>query len=77
MNRSPFLFRDFVRAKKYLIEALVEGDETYAMLTGETGTGKTALLRDLRSQIDRGRTRVFYFSSAKKARRLRPHQSDR
>jgi type II secretory pathway predicted ATPase ExeA len=66
MNRSPFLFRDFVRAKKYLIEALVEGDETYAMLTGETGTGKTALLRDLRSQIDRGRTRVFYFSSAKK-----------
>jgi Cdc6-like AAA superfamily ATPase len=45
MNRSPFLFRDFVRARKYLIEALVEGDETYAMLTGETGTGKTALLR--------------------------------
>lgn len=66
MNRSPFPFRDFVSAKSRLIEALVEDDETYAMLTGETGTGKTALLSELRSQLDRGRHRVFYFASAKK-----------
>jgi type II secretory pathway predicted ATPase ExeA len=36
------------------------------MLTGGTGTGKTALLRELRSQLDRGRHRVLYFSAAKK-----------
>ena len=51
MNRSTFPFRDFVRAKQSLVEAFVDGGETYAMLTGETGTGKTALLRELRSQL--------------------------
>jgi hypothetical protein len=66
MNRSPFPFRDFVRAKDNLVAALVEDGETYAMLTGETGTGKTALLRELRAQLDRGRHRVLYFSAAKK-----------
>ena len=66
MNRSPFPFRDFVRAKDNLTAALVDGGETYAMLTGETGTGKTALLRELRGQLDRGRHRVLYFSAAKK-----------
>ena len=66
MNRSPFPFRDFVRAKQSLVEAFVDGGETYAMLTGETGTGKTALLRELRSQLDRGRHRVLYFSAARK-----------
>lgn len=66
MNRSPFPFRDFVRVKQSLVEAFIDGGETYAMLTGETGTGKTALLRELRSQLDRGRHRVLYFSAAKK-----------
>lgn len=66
MNRSPFPFRDFVRARDNLVAALVDGGETYAMLTGETGTGKTALLRELRGQLDRGRHRVLYFSAAKK-----------
>lgn len=66
MNRSPFPFRDFVRAKQNLVEALVDGGETYAMLTGETGTGKTALLRELRGHLDRARHRVLYFSAAKK-----------
>lgn len=66
MNRSPFPFRDFIRAKDNLAAALVDGGETYAMLTGETGTGKTALLRELRGQLDRGRHRVLYFSAAKK-----------
>jgi type II secretory pathway predicted ATPase ExeA len=66
MNRSPFPFRDFVRAKDNLVRALVDGGETYAMLTGETGTGKTALLRELRGQLDRTRHRVLYFSAARK-----------
>jgi type II secretory pathway predicted ATPase ExeA len=66
MNRSPFPFRDFVRTKDNLVRALVDGAETYAMLTGETGTGKTALLRELRGQLDRTRHRVLYFSAARK-----------
>lgn len=66
MNRSPYPFSDFVRAKDNLAHALVEIDETYAMLTGETGSGKTALLRELRSQLDRTRHRVLYFSEARK-----------
>ena len=66
MNRSPYPFSDFVRAKDNLAHALIEIDETYAMLTGETGSGKTALLRELRSQLDRTRHRVLYFSEARK-----------
>ena len=66
MNREPYPFSDFVRAKKNLAHALIELGETYAMLTGETGTGKTALLRELRSQLDRTRHRVLYFSEARK-----------
>jgi type II secretory pathway predicted ATPase ExeA len=66
MNRSPFPFADFVRARDHLTHALVELGETYAMLTGDTGTGKTALLRELRGQLDRTRHRVIYFSEAKK-----------
>jgi general secretion pathway protein A len=66
MNRSPYPFSDFVRARDNLLHAIVELDETYAMLTGETGTGKTALLRELRSRLDRTRHRVLYFSEARK-----------
>lgn len=66
MNRSPYPFRDFTRAKESLARALLDPDETFAMLTGETGTGKTALLRELRSQLDRTRHRVLYFSEARK-----------
>ena len=66
MNRAPFPFADFVRARTNLVEALAETGETYAMLTGDTGTGKTALLRGLRGQLDRSRQRVVYFAEAKK-----------
>jgi len=66
MNQSPYPFHDFTRAKDNLFEALVESGETYAMLTGDTGTGKTALLRELRTKLDRARYRVLYFSEAKK-----------
>jgi type II secretory pathway predicted ATPase ExeA len=66
MNRSPYPFRDFVRAKDNLVHALVELGETYAMLTGDTGTGKTALLRELRGHLDRTRHKMLYFSEARK-----------
>jgi type II secretory pathway predicted ATPase ExeA len=66
MNPTPYPFRDFVRAKDALHQALLERGESFVMLSGETGTGKTALLRELRSELDRARYRVVYFSEAKK-----------
>jgi type II secretory pathway predicted ATPase ExeA len=66
MNRSPFPFRDFVRVKQGLKTALSEHYECYALLIGDTGTGKTALLRELRAELDRARFRVLYFAQARK-----------
>ncbi len=66
MNRTPYPFRDFLRAKANLLRALVEHEEPFALLTGDTGTGKTALLRQLRGELDRARHRVLYFSEARK-----------
>lgn len=65
MRREPFTFEDFERAKRNLHEALSQ-DEPYALLTGETGSGKTALLRQLRQEIDRTRYRVVYFAEAQR-----------
>ena len=47
------------------------------MLTGETGTGKTALLSELRGQLDRTRHRVLYFAESRKLGRRRPGQGHR
>jgi type II secretory pathway predicted ATPase ExeA len=66
MNPAPFPFADFLRAKQRLHRALFEHHEPFALLTGETGTGKTALLRELRAEIDRTRYRVVYFAQARK-----------
>jgi len=66
VNPQPYPFQDFIRAKRSLLDAVLEQREPFALLTGETGTGKTALLRDVRGQLDRARHRVLYFSEARK-----------
>ena len=66
MNPQPYPFQDFIRAKHHLLDAMLEHFEPFALLTGETGTGKTALLRELRAEIDRTRYRVLYFAQARK-----------
>ena len=66
MNPTPYPFHDFLRAKHQLQRALLEHHEPFALLTGDTGTGKTALLRELRADIDRARYRVVYFAQARK-----------
>jgi type II secretory pathway predicted ATPase ExeA len=66
MNKTSFHFRDFLRAKQNVLQALIDQDESYVLLTGDTGTGKTALLRELRNEVDRARFRVLYFSEARK-----------
>ena len=69
IQHTSFSFRDFERAKETLRAAVCEEHQSYALLTGDTGTGKTALLRGLRAELDRTRFRVLYFSQA---RRLGP-----
>jgi len=66
MNRAPYPFQDFVRAKHRLLSALVEHHEPFTLLSGDTGTGKTALLRELRGELERARHRVLYFAEAQK-----------
>ena len=66
MNRTAFPYRDFVRVKDIVRTALCEQQEPYVLVTGETGTGKTMLLRELRADLDRARYRVFYFAGAQK-----------
>jgi len=66
MNPQPFPFEDFQRTKTTLRTALTEHAEPFALLTGDTGSGKTALLRELRQELDRARYRVLYFSEARK-----------
>jgi MSHA biogenesis protein MshM len=62
----PFAFRDFERAKDVLRAAVCDHHESYVLLTGDTGTGKTALLRQLRGEIDRARFRILYFSQSRR-----------
>jgi MSHA biogenesis protein MshM len=66
LNPKPFPYRDFVRVHDALQTALLKAEEPYVLLTGETGTGKTALLRQLRQELDRARFRVCYFAEAKR-----------
>ena len=65
-STSPFLFQDFVRVKDTLHAALRDDDDSYLLLTGDTGTGKTTLLASLRSELDRGKYRILYFSEARR-----------
>ncbi len=64
MNSTPYPFQDFLRAKHQLQHALLEHHEPFALLSGDTGTGKTALLRVLCADIDRSRQRLIYFAQA-------------
>ena len=66
MNPQPFPFEDFRRAKTTLRTALTEHAEPFTLLAGDTGSGKTALLRELRGELDRARYRVLYFAEARK-----------
>lgn len=66
MNKAPFPYRDFVRVRSVINTAILDQRETFVMLVGNTGTGKTALMRDLKADLDRPRFRTFYFSGAKR-----------
>jgi len=60
-KKEPFLFDDFKAALAELKTA-IESGERYLLLTGESGTGKTTLIRTLSGELDRCRYRPFYFN---------------
>lgn len=66
MNALPFPYRDFVRVRDAVLAVLQQAQDPYILITGETGTGKTELLRELRASIDRTRSRVAYFPEAQR-----------
>lgn len=63
MNK-PYPYRDFVRVHQVVEAAILENNDPYVLLYGETGTGKTALLRQLKQSLDRSRFKICYFSEA-------------
>lgn len=58
---DPFRYTDFHLALTALHAAFNQAP-SYALLLGESGTGKTSLLRTLRAELDPTRFRVLYLS---------------
>lgn len=63
-TREPFPYADYVKARRSLETALATSC-FYALLTGSSGMGKTSLLREITSRLDRHRYHVVYLSSSK------------
>jgi type II secretory pathway predicted ATPase ExeA len=61
-RESPFPYRDYVAASNALLAAIRKGP-FYALVTGETGTGKTTLPREISQKLDRG-YKILYLSSS-------------
>ena len=62
-NQAPFPYADYVDARKTL-KAALKGPCFYALLTGASGMGKTALLRDITESLDKHRFNIIYLTSA-------------
>lgn len=58
---EPFPYQDFQQAFQSLQNAL-ERDAAYLLLLGDSGTGKTTLLRSLEKSLDRNRFQILYLS---------------
>lgn len=54
----PFRYSDYKKAQDALCRSLKTSG--YALLLGESGTGKTTLLRDLETNLDKSRYSVLY-----------------
>lgn len=57
--QDPFRYTDFKLALTALHDAFNQGP-VYALLLGDSGTGKTSLLRTLQAELDPTRFRVLY-----------------
>ena len=67
MTRTqPYPFSDFQRALENLERATDDPGETYVLLTGPTGVGKTRTLDALQERRDRCRDRILYFPKSQR-----------
>lgn len=62
-NAKPYPFDDFLAAANVILEA-IRSSVRYALLTGESGAGKSSLLDYVRQQLDRCLFNVIYFTQA-------------
>lgn len=58
-NQQPFMYGDFKQAFSKLKSAVMQ-KAPYVLLLGDSGLGKTTLLRLLASQLDRSRFNILY-----------------
>ena len=63
---QPYLFNDFQRALENLERATDDPEDTYLLLTGPTGVGKTQILGALQERRDRCRDRILYFPKSQR-----------
>ena len=61
-NLAPFPYQDYLVAKSDLESAIKRGP-FWAVIVGASGTGKTSLVRDLSSSVDRHQHQILYLSS--------------
>jgi type II secretory pathway predicted ATPase ExeA len=64
--REPYPFADFTQIRDRLLAALADPDEIYMLLTGDTGTGKSAVMHALQDTLDRRHYRIVYFAHARR-----------
>lgn len=63
-ENSSFSYSDFDKAKRRLLETIPKGP-FYALITGPSGTGKTSLLGEVASRLDRHRFAVHYLAQSR------------
>lgn len=63
-SSSPFPYADYVRVKQLLQKSLRYGPRFYGLVWALSGMGKTSLLRDINTDLDRHRHQVVYVSSS-------------
>lgn len=64
MTDVPFPYDDYDAAKATLLAAL-GGAPFYALVLGDSGTGKTCLAREMRAALDRPRHHLVYVASSR------------
>jgi len=60
LTNTPFLFHDFATAATLLTNALVSKKESYLLLIGDSGSGKTALTRYVCENLDKNTITPLY-----------------
>lgn len=63
-NHHPYLYEDYRRTRDALCALLQQGVPFYALITGESGMGKTSLQRDLYLRAEPHRYQMLYLSSS-------------